>query len=86
MPFIDAVENIKSMKTLKKEAIDGYYVNPIRKLNINNINWDIQVANDYIGIIFAYESTKPETVINYIENYVSQEQSNNDYLYISVGT
>lgn len=78
--FNDAIENIKSMKTLKKEAIDGFYVNPIKKLSLDNIDWDIQVANDYMGIIFAYESVKSETVLNYIEDYVDQGKISIDYL------
>ncbi|MDR7870206.1 MAG: hypothetical protein RIN55_05055 [Tissierellaceae bacterium] len=78
--FNDAVENIKSMKILQKEAINGYYVNPIKKLVINNVDWNIQVANDYMGIIFAYDSVKPETVIEYIKNHISNQQIEIEYL------
>jgi len=74
--FKDSAHNIRSVKILKKEAIDGYYVNPIKKLHINNVSWDIQVANEYMGIIFAYESVKPDTILGYIGKYLSEEDSN----------
>lgn len=78
--FDEAVENIKSMKKLKREPVDGYYINPMKKFEIENISWNIQTVNEYMGIIFAYESVKPETVLSYIHEYINQNDSSLDYL------
>lgn len=68
--FIEAVDNIASLKSLKREKIDTYYSNPMKRLDIKNVNWDIQTTNEYFGIIFAYESVKAETVLSYIQEGV----------------
>lgn len=52
-----AMENIESLKQLKREKVDTFYVNPMKPLKINNITWDIQATNEYFGVIFAYESS-----------------------------
>lgn len=70
--FTDALENIESIKTLCKDNIDGYYINPYNRLDIKNVTWDIQVPkNTYLGIIFAYESVEVDTVIKYIEEEIN---------------
>lgn len=71
--FMESLENIASLKALKRDSINTYYVNPIKELRINNVTWDIQATNEYFGVIFAYESVKPRTVLKYIEEAVKKE-------------
>jgi len=68
--FMESIENIASLKALKRDSIDTYYVNPIKELRINNVTWDIQATNEYFGVIFAYESVAPDTVMEYITKAV----------------
>ena len=70
--FTEALENIASLKVLKRDSIDTYYVNPIKELRIKNVTWDIQATKEYFGVIFAYESVKPETVLEYIKEAVKE--------------
>ena len=66
--FREAAENIASLKNLKRKKIDTFYVNPMQPLIIDNVSWNITAVNEYIGIIFAYESVKAETILGYIKD------------------
>lgn len=66
--FDDAITNIASLKKLSRKGIDSYYVNPMKPLEIDNVSWNIQAVNEYIGIIFAYESVSASKILEYIEN------------------
>lgn len=78
--FNDAVENIASLKKLSRKAIDSYYVNPMKPLSINNVTWDIQAYSEYLGIIFAYESVSSNTVLEYINDGISNGTMDRDKL------
>jgi len=69
--FEEAVANISSLKKLSRKPIDGFYVNPMKPLTIEKVTWDIQAVNEYLGIIFAYESVKSSTVLDYMQSGVS---------------
>lgn len=71
--FKEAVENIASLKALKRERIETYYVNPIKKLELKGFSWDIEQTNEYFGVIFAYESVEPKTVMEYIIKAVKED-------------
>lgn len=70
--FMESLENIASLKALKRDSIDTYYVNPIKELRIKNVTWDIQATNEYFGVIFSYDSVEPETVLEYITKAVKE--------------
>ena len=78
--FNDAVENIASLKKLSRKAIDSYYVNPMKPLSINNVNWNIQAYSEYLGVIFAYESVSSSTVLQYINDGISDGTMDRDKL------
>lgn len=64
--LIRALENIKSMKCLKREGTHSWTVTPLVSIQINGKpnNTD---RNPYFGIIFAYDSVEPSTVLNYLK-------------------
>ena len=78
--FKEAVENIASLKSLSRKSIDTYYVNPMKPLNISNMNWNIQVVNEYLGIIFAYESASSSTVLSYMKDAIDDGTVDRDKL------
>ncbi|MBO4816171.1 MAG: hypothetical protein J5507_04605 [Clostridia bacterium] len=78
--FEEAIKNIESLKRLKREPIDKYYVNPMKPLNITNIKWDIQAVNEYFGVIFAYSSVKAETILHYIKKITEKGEINRNDL------
>jgi len=78
--FNDAVENIASLKKLSRKAIDSYYVNPMKPLSINNVNWNIQAYSEYLGVIFAYESVSSSTVLQYINDGIGDGTMDRDKL------
>lgn len=69
--FLEAVDNIDSLKKLSRKGIDSYYVNPMKPLNIKNVTWEVQALNEYIGVVFAYESVSASTVLEYIKDGIT---------------
>lgn len=65
--LMKAIDNIKSMKGLKREGTHSWTVTPLVSIKINGLpnNTD---RNPYFGIIFAYDSVEALTVLNYLEN------------------
>lgn len=78
--FIEAVENIASLKKLKREKADTYYINPITPLVIEGVKWNIQVLSEYLGIIFAYDSVKADTILCYISEVVQNNIIKREHL------
>lgn len=78
--FYDAINNIESLKKLKREPIDKYYVNPIKPLDITDIKWNIRAVNEYFGVIFAYSSVKAETILDYIKKITETGKINRNDL------
>lgn len=68
--FIEAVENIRSLKKLKRDKVDTYHINPMKDLRINNVSWNIETVNEYLGVVFAYESVAVETILSYFDEIV----------------
>lgn len=68
--FLEAVDNIDSLKKLTRKSIDGYYVNAMKPMNIKNVSWEIQALGEYIGVVFAYESVSSSTILDYIKDGV----------------
>ena len=55
--LIEAMLNIDSLKSLKRDVIDTFHINPMKPLVVNNVTWNIEATNEYFGVIFAYESS-----------------------------
>ena len=65
--LMNAIDNIKSMKSLKREGTHSWTVTPLVSIKINGLP-DNTDRNPYFGIIFAYDSVEALTVLNYLEN------------------
>jgi len=78
--FVEAVANINSLKKLSRKGIDSYYVNPMKPLNINNVTWDIHAVNEYLGVVFAYESVSSSAILEHIKSGVNDNSMNRDNL------
>lgn len=70
--FVEAVNNIRSLKLLHRKEIKSYYVNPMKELIIKNVNWDIKAVNEYLGVVFVYDSVKSSTILKYIKEIVDK--------------
>ena len=78
--FLEAVENIISLKKLKRKYSDTYQVTPIKELRIKGVTWEKSVTNEYFGIIFAYDGVSSEKVLEYIKEYSEKNPQNREYL------
>ena len=78
--FEEAVKNIDSLKKLSRKGIDSFYINPMKPLVIDKVTWNVQVFSEYLGIIFAYESVRSSTVLEYIKDGVTDGSMNRDKL------
>ena len=65
--LMKAIDNIKSMKNLKRKGTHSWTVTPLVSIKINGLP-DNTDRNPYFGIIFAYDSVEALTVLNYLEN------------------
>lgn len=65
--LMKAIDNIKSMKSLKREGTHSWTATPLVSIKINGLP-DNTDRNPYFGIIFAYDSVEALTVLNYLEN------------------
>ena len=65
--LMKAIDNIKSMKSLKREGTHSWTVTPLVSIKINGLS-DNTDRNPYFGIIFAYDSVEALIVLNYLEN------------------
>ena len=63
--FFESINNIASFKSLKKEPPDDCQILPNLALDINGITWDKYGFTKPFGVVFAYDSVEPETVLNY---------------------
>lgn len=67
--FSQAIENIKSVRKLKRENSAFLDIIPIRSLNFNkdSFKYDESKMNEYFNIIFAYDSVNEKTIKKYIK-------------------
>lgn len=68
--FEDAIENVKSVRELKREKADCLDITPIRRLDLakEKFIYNENRTNEYLNVIFAYDSVNEDTLINYIKN------------------
>jgi len=59
-------ENIKSLKRLKRQGTHSWTVTPLVSIQVNGLpnNTD---RNPYFGIIFAYDSLEPSTILEHMK-------------------
>lgn len=79
----EAMLNIQSLKTLKREPINTYYVNPMKPLQIDckNLKWNITATSEYFGGVFAYESNMcTETIMNHIKSSIEEGTVKREYI------
>lgn len=68
--FDEAIENIKSVRELKREKANCLDITPIRHIDLSkeNFKYNENRTNEYINVIFAYDSVNEDTIIEYIRN------------------
>lgn len=77
----EAMINIQSLKELQRDAIDTFHINPMKPLIINGMKWDIQVTNEYFGIVFAYESSiSVKTLMKHIQDSIENGTIRREYI------
>lgn len=64
--LIKAIDNIKSMKGLKRKGTHSWTVTPLVSIQVNGLPNDND-RNPYFGIIFAYDSVEASTVLDYLK-------------------
>lgn len=63
--FFESIENIASFKSLIKETPEDCQVLPNLAIEINGIKWNKTGFTKPFGVVFAYDSVEPKTVLNY---------------------
>lgn len=69
--FKDALENVKSVRELKRENANCLDITPLRHLDLSksNFRYNENRTNEYLNIIFAYDSVGEKTLTEYIQNW-----------------
>lgn len=67
--FKEAIENIKSVRELKREKATCIDIIPLRHLDLskNSFRYNENRTNEYLNIIFAYDSVNEKTLNEYIQ-------------------
>ena len=63
--FFESIENIASFKSLIKETPEDCQVLPNLAIEIDGIKWNKTGFTKPFGVVFAYDSVEPKTVLNY---------------------
>lgn len=63
--FFQSIENIASFKSLKKETPAECQILPNLELEINGVTWNKSGFTKPFGVVFAYDSVAPKTVLSY---------------------
>lgn len=63
--FFESIANIASFKSLIKETPDDCQVLPNLSIEINGVTWNKCGFTRPFGVVFAYDSVTPETVLSY---------------------
>ena len=62
---LESIENIASFKSLIKETPEDCQVLPNLAIEIDGIKWNKTGFTKPFGVVFAYDSMEPKTVLNY---------------------
>lgn len=63
--FFESIDNIASFKSLIKETPEDCQVLPNLAMEIDGIKWNKTGFTKPFGVVFAYDSVEPKTVLNY---------------------
>ena len=63
--FFESIDNIASFKALIKETPGNCQILPNLEIDINGVSWNKTGFTKPFGIVFAYDSAEPKTVLNY---------------------
>lgn len=66
--FTESISNISSLKKLHREPAGKCQILPNLEIEINGINWSTNAFTTPFGVVFAYDSADPKTVINYFHS------------------
>ena len=66
--FTEAINNIASLKRLKREPANEFDITPSARITINGMTPSEKITNSYFGVVFAFNSVEVETVFEYIKN------------------
>lgn len=82
--FDQAIENIKSVRELDRQASNCLDITPIRHLDLSKqfFKYNEDKTNEYLNIIFAYDSVSEDTLIEYIKNLKYDFQLLPTFIYV----
>ncbi len=63
--FLDSIDNIASFKKLVKKTPEDCQILPNLAIEIDGVKWNNSGFTKPFGVIFAYDSVEPQTVLNY---------------------
>lgn len=63
--FLESIDNIASFKKLVKKTPEDCQVLPNLAIEIEGIKWNKTGFTKPFGVVFAYDSVQPQTVLNY---------------------
>ena len=66
--FLESIKNISSFKSLKKETPENCQILPNLSFEIKGVTWNRNGFTKPFGIVFAYNSVAPKTVLNYFHD------------------
>lgn len=66
--FFEGIDNIASLKSLSREPAGKCQVLPNLEIDIAGIEWNFNGYTKAFGVVFAYDSVTPETVISYFHD------------------
>lgn len=73
--FFESIDNIASFKALIKETPEDCQVLPNLAIKINGVKWNKTGFTKPFGVVFAYDSVEPKTVLNYFHEIKSLNPS-----------
>lgn len=63
--FLESIDNIASFKKLVKKTPEDCQVLPNLTIEIEGVKWNKTGFTKPFGVVFAYDSVQPQTVLNY---------------------
>lgn len=72
----NAIENIKSVRQLKRTDSNMFDITPLRRLNFNDEQFKLNddgKQNEYVNVIFAYDSISNKSIIKYLEELKDED-------------
>lgn len=63
-----AIDNIVSFKKLERKAPTAAQIIPNRSIDIKGVTWSDSGTYDTFGVVFAYDSLEPETLIKHLQS------------------